>query len=194
MDRFRVRLASAQDTNDKTELDALAIFRKDVGSFVRAYEFLSQIFEYEDTDLEKHNVFFKHLQPWLKLENQGQQIHFSTVELTHYRMQGANANSSWGEDGPEYKLTPATDIGTAAAHEPEMAHLSEVIKQMNELFAGELTEADLLTYARHITDKMLEDTTLAKQAAQNNKEQFALGDFSNVFTDTIIEGLDNYQV
>lgn len=194
VDRFRVRLASAQDANDKTELDALAIFRKDVGSFVRAYEFLSQIFEYEDTDLEKHTVFCKHLQPWLKLENQGQQIDLSTVELTHYRMQDLGKRQlKLGEDGPEYKLTPPTDIGTAAAHEPEMAHLSEVIKQMNELFAGELTEADLLTYARHITDKMLEDTTLAKQAAQNNKEQFALGDFSNVFTDTIIEGLDNYQ-
>lgn len=194
VDRFRVRLASAQDANDKSETDALAIFRKDVGSFVRAYEFLSQIFEYDDTDLEKHNVFFKHLQPWLRLENQHQPIDLSTVELTHYRMQDLGKRQlKLGEEGDEYKLAPPTDIGTAAAHEPDMAQLSQVIAQMNELFAGELTDADLLTYARHITDKLLENDTLSKQAAHNNKEQFALGDFPSVFVDTIIEGLDNYQ-
>lgn len=194
VDRFRNRLASAQDADDKAELDALVIFRKDVGSFVRAYEFLSQIFEYEDTDLEKHNVFFKHLQPWLRMDSQSQPIDLSTVELTHYRLQDLGKRQlKLGEDGPEYKLAPPTDIGTAAAHEPEMAQLSAVIAQMNELFAGELTEADLLTYARHITEKMLESDALSKQAAHNNKEQFALGDFSTVFTDTIIDGLDNYQ-
>ena len=194
VDRFRDRLHQAHETNDKTELDALTIFRKDLGSFVRAYEFLSQIFEYDDTDLEKRNVFFRHLQPWLKLGKQGQQLDLSTVELTHYRMNDLGKRQlKLGEEGVEYKLTPLTEIGTAAPHEPEMAPFSELITQMNDLFAGELTDADLLTYARHITDKMLESGTLAKQAESNNKEQFALGDFSSVFMDTIIEGLDNYQ-
>ena len=64
---------------------------------------------------------------------------------------------------------------------------------MNELFAGDLSEADLVTYARHITDKMLENDVLAKQAASNTKDQFALGDFSGAFVDTVIDGLDNYR-
>lgn len=194
VDRFRDRLHQAQEANDKTELDALAIFRKDLGSFVRAYEFLSQIFEYDDTDLEKRNVFFRHLQPWLKMAHQRQEIDLSAVELTHYRMNDLGKRRlKLNETDGEYTLSPSAEIGTAAPHDPEMAPFSEVIAQMNELFAGELTDADLLTYARHITDKMLESDTLAKQAATNNKEQFALGDFSAVFMDTIIEGLDNYQ-
>ena len=49
----------------------LEIFRKDLGSFVRAYEFLSQIFPYDDTDLEKQHVFYKHLLPWLKRQQRG---------------------------------------------------------------------------------------------------------------------------
>ena len=61
VERFRVRQKEAVQANNKEELDALAIFRKDLGSFVRAYEFLSQIFDYGDTDLEKHNVFYRHL-------------------------------------------------------------------------------------------------------------------------------------
>ena len=59
--------------------------------------------------------------------------------------------------------------------------------------SGELTDADLVTYAQHITGKLLENDVLAKQAATNTKDQFALGDFRTAFTDTIIEGLDSYQ-
>ena len=87
VDRFRVRLQAAEASGDKAELDALGIFRKDLGSFVRAYEFLAQIFDYGDTDLEKRAVFFRHLQPWLKVENARTPIDLSAVELTHYRMQ-----------------------------------------------------------------------------------------------------------
>lgn len=37
----------------KQEKDRLEIFKKDLGSFVRFYEFMSQIVEYDDKDLEK---------------------------------------------------------------------------------------------------------------------------------------------
>lgn len=34
---------------------------------------------------------------------------------------------------------------------------------------------------------------LARQAARNSKEQFALGDFQHVLMDNVIEGIDRYQ-
>ena len=40
---------------------------------------------------------------------------------------------------------------------------------------------------------MLENETLAQQAAMNSKEQFALGDFQHVLMDNVIAGLDHYQ-
>jgi len=64
---------------------------------------------------------------------------------------------------------------------------------MNTLFEGELTDADLLNYAHHVRDKMLESEVLAQQAKTNSKEQFALGDFHTIMMDAVIEGLDNYQ-
>ena len=93
----------------------------------------------------------------------------------------------------EYKLTPLTEVGTAVPHDPHLATLSAIIEKMNELFAGDLSEADLVTYAQHISGRLLENDVLAKQAATNSKEQFALGDFSGAFMDTVIEGLDRYQ-
>ena len=194
VDRYRDRLREAEKANNKTALDELAIFRKDLASFVRAYEFLSQIFDYGDSDLEKHYVFYKHLIPWLKSENRNQPINLASVELTHYRLSDQGQRQiKLGESKGEYPLTPLTALGTADAHEPQMASLTELVTQMNELFAGDLSDADLVTYARHITGKLLENAELAQQAASNSKEQFALGDFSKIFVDTVIEGLDNYQ-
>lgn len=93
----------------------------------------------------------------------------------------------------EYKLTPLVEVGTATPHEPDMARLSEIVEQMNDLFAGDLSEADLLSYARHITGKLLENPMLAQQAANNTKEQFAMGDFPTAFTNTIVDALESYQ-
>ncbi|VFS48175.1 Uncharacterised protein [Budvicia aquatica] len=41
----------------KQEKDKLDIFKKDLGSFVRFYEFMSQIVEYDDKELEKLSLF-----------------------------------------------------------------------------------------------------------------------------------------
>ena len=48
-------------------------------------------------------------------------------------------------------------------------------------------------YVRHIAGKMMENETLAKQAAQNTKQQFGMGDFNTVLMDSVIDGLDNYK-
>jgi type I restriction enzyme R subunit len=53
VERFRVRWRAAQDAQDKRALDELELFRKDLASFVRLYDFLSQIIDYGDSDLEK---------------------------------------------------------------------------------------------------------------------------------------------
>lgn len=194
VDRYRERFRSAKEANDKKETDALEIFRKDLGNFTRTYDFLSQIINYEDTDLEKRSVFYRHLLPLIKEGNSRTLIDLSEVELTHYRLADLGKHKfSLGERSDEDKLKPLTDIGSGVPRDPQLAYLSQIIAQMNELFEGDLTEADLLNYAHHIRDKMLEDETLAQQAATNTKEQFALGDFRQVMMDKIIEGLDSYQ-
>jgi type I restriction enzyme R subunit len=53
VERYRDRRRRARDSDDKEALDALDLFRKDVASFIRLYDFLSQIINYGDTDLEK---------------------------------------------------------------------------------------------------------------------------------------------
>ena len=63
---------------------------------------------------------------------------------------------------------------------------------MNDLFEG-VTDTDLLPFALHISGKMLENETLAKQAAANSKEQFdASPDFKDAMIQSVADGFDSY--
>ena len=67
-DRFRDRERTALDHDDKLALDELQLFRKDVGTFLRQYDFLSQIVNYEDISLEKLSIYLRHLAPVITAE------------------------------------------------------------------------------------------------------------------------------
>ncbi|MDD2734558.1 MAG: type I restriction endonuclease [Desulfuromonadaceae bacterium] len=195
VDRFRIQMQQAKDTDDNGRVDELRIFRKDLSSFVKVYDFLSQLIDYGDTDLEKRSVFCRHLLPWLTEAIEPDPIDLSQVKMTHYRLNSLNERQlQLGEAAEEdTQLKPLTDVGSGQSHDPEAEFLSAIISQLNTVFEGDLSDADLVGYATHISGKMLENEGLSYQASSNSKEQFALGDFNKVLMDTIISGLDNYQ-
>ena len=84
-DRFNNRYCAALEDQDKASIDELDLFRKDVGSFVRLYDFLSQIVDYEDTDLEKLALFLRLLKPRLTGRRSAEELDLSSIELTHIK-------------------------------------------------------------------------------------------------------------
>ncbi len=194
VERYRVRLKDAVMADDKHALDELELFRKDVGGFIRTYDFLSQIVSYDDTDLEKRSIFFKHLLPWLKNNERGDPIDLSVVNMTHYKLSNMGKRSvALGSPTDDDKLKPLTDVGSGQARDPHRVMLSELIEKMNDLFEGELDENDKLALVNHVAGKMLDNVMLAQQAAANTKEQFgASPDYKNVMLDSVAEGLDKY--
>jgi type I restriction enzyme R subunit len=93
----------------------------------------------------------------------------------------------------DHRLKPLSSLGTGVTRTPQTTMLAQLVARLNDLFEGDLSDADLVAYVQHIAGKMLENETLAQQAAQNNKQQFGLGDFHRVLTDTVIEGLGRYE-
>src|SRR5690606_7022391 len=63
-----VLIANAEESlkECKKERERLEIFKKDLGSFTRFYEFMSQIVEYNDADLERLSLYARHLRPLLR--------------------------------------------------------------------------------------------------------------------------------
>ncbi len=192
-------LKSAKEKEDDTAigaaqdaLNALILFRTDMGTFVRLYTFLSQIFDYGNTAVEKRAIFYKRLLPLLEFGREREGIDLSKVVMTHHHIKKlATAPMGLGE-GETPTLAPITEAGSGSLQEKEKASLSEIIEKVNNLFDGDLSEHDKLVYVNNvIKGKLLESETLKQQAANNTKEQFANSpDLASELLNAIMGALD----
>ena len=57
-----------------------------MGAFIRLYTFLSQIFDYGNTAIEKRSIFYKRLLPLLEFGREREGIDLSKVVLTHHHL------------------------------------------------------------------------------------------------------------
>ena len=176
----------------KNELDALLLFQRDMGTYVRLYTYLSQIFDYASTDIEKRSIFYKHLLRLLDFGREREGIDLSKVVLTHHTLKSQGKQSLPLKDGDNPKLEPLSEAGGGSLHEKQKALLAEIIQKVNDLFEGELTDDDKLVYVNSvIKGKMLESPMLRQQAANNTKEQFANSpDLNKALLDAIMDALD----
>ena len=164
----------AREQAARNELEALTVFKRDTGTYVRVYAFLSQIFDYGNTAVEKRSIFFKRLLPLLEFGRERETVDLSKVVLTHHRLQNRGAaHLNMYALQPE-KLEPMTEAGAGQVNEPERERLSAIIARVNDLFDGELTDDDKLVYVNNVLKgKLMESETLRAQARNNTKEQFS---------------------
>ena len=156
------------------ELNALILFKSDMGAFLRLYTFLSQIFDYGNTAIEKRAIFYKRLLPLLEFGREREGIDLSKVVLTHHHLKNLGKRAMPLGEGETPKLEPITEAGSGSVQEPKKVYMGEIIQKLNDLFGGETTDQDQLVYVNHvIKGKLLESETLTQQAANNTKEQFA---------------------
>lgn len=175
----------------KDTMDSLILFRGDISTYLRAYTFLSQIFDYGNTDFEKRAIFFKHLVRLLKFGREREGVDLSEVSLTHHKLSNRgkrNLGLSY-EDAP--KLNPMTEIGSGAVREKEKAYLTEIISKLNEIYGPDTSDGDKLSHATTLNEKVLESTVLQQQACNNSKEQFASSpDLNDEIMNAIIDAMD----
>ena len=186
-----VLIANAENSfkDCKREKDALEIFKKDLGTFVRFYEFMSQIVDYDDRNLEKLSLYARNLGPMLRetiLDEDD--IDLNNLVLTHYRLSKIRQQDiRLKEDTSEFKLEPGTELGTARPTDIKEELISRIINRLNELFiTDQLTEKDLVNYAYTIRDKVSENKLVMVQIANNTPEQAMLGDFPKAVDDAIL--------
>ena len=167
------------------------LFRKDMASFIRLYEFLSQIIPYNDPELEKLFVFAKSLMPRLSESARGELLQLdSDVRLTHYRLQKMGEQQLSLEQAEVIKLPGIKDAGSGAAPEDERKDLREIVSRMNDLFSGNISEADFLGALTAWQGHLVANEAIAEQARNNSEEQFAMGDFKDVLTGIVIDAQD----
>ncbi|MFZ2987857.1 type I restriction enzyme subunit R domain-containing protein, partial [Ideonella sp.] len=178
----------------KDELDALVLFKRDLATFVRVYAFLSQMFDYGNTAIEKRAIFFKRLLPLLDFGRERDGVDLSKVLLTHHKLKNKGDQAlRLGEAEGNYQLAPMTAPGSGELQEKTKQLLSEIVAKVNDLFDGELTDHDMLAFVDNIKGKMMESDLLVQQAMNNTKEQFSNSpDFSAEQMNAIMDAFDAF--
>ncbi len=176
----------------KDTLEALVLFKNDIGAFVRLYAFLSQIFDYGNTDIEKRFLFYKRLIPLLEFGRERDTVDLSKVVLTHHSLRNTGRQPLSLNHGEAPKLPPMDAVGSGAVQDKQKAFLDEIIQKVNGLFEGDLTHDDQLVYVNGVLKgKLLENDTLVQQAMSNSKEQFANSpDLKDALMHAIMDALD----
>ncbi len=180
----------------KKEKDALEIFKKDLGTFVRFYEFMSQIVDYDNKELEKLSLYARNLRPMLSESIIDEDdIDLNSVILSHYRLSEIRRQDlKLKKDKGENKLEPGDGLGTAKAKDIKEEFISQIINRLNELFiTDQLTNKDLVNYAYTIRDKISENKQVMMQIANNSPEQAMLGDFPKAIDDAVMDSSEAHQ-
>lgn len=187
-----VLIANAENefAEAKKARDALEIFKKDLGSFTRFYEFMSQIVEYNDEELEKISLFARNLRPLLREQAADEDvIDLSNVAMSHYRLSKIRQQDiQLKANSTEHKLEPANDLGTAKPKNKNEEFLSVILQRVNEVFiTDKLTDQDMINYVYTVADKMSENTKMMKQIQNNTREQAMLGEFDSALDDAVLD-------
>ncbi len=177
----RERMIAARERRDDNsarqaqgEIEALVLFKNDMGTFQRMYSFLSQMFDYGNTAIEKRFIFYRRLTPLLEFGREREGLDLSKVKLTHHSLKSQGKQPLVLANSEAPRLAPLTEAGSGAINEKEKARLAEIIERVNGLFEGDLTDDDQLVYVNNvIKGKLLESEELVTQAANNAKAQFA---------------------
>jgi type I restriction enzyme R subunit len=186
----RSQAPRAQAARD--EMNTLILFKRDLGTFLRVYAFLSQVFDYGNTAIEKRAIFYKRLLPLLDFGRDREGVDLSKVLLTHHKLKDQGQRPlGLHEDTGEYRLDPLSDPGGGEVQDKIKVLLSEIVARVNDLFEGELTDDDKLVYVNNVLmGKLLESDLLVQQASNNTKEQFASSpDLNTALMNAIMDAL-----
>lgn len=180
----------------KADQDALEIFKKDLGTFTRQYEFMSQIVDYDDKELEKLSLYARNLQPLLResVDNE-EDVDLSNIVMSHYRVSKLHQQDLKLQEGKsEYQLDGGSGAGTATPKDKKEELLSKVINRLNEVFAGEgFTDKDKVNFMNTIWDKVTENEIVVKQFANNSVEQIMLGGYPNAAEDAMFDAKGTFE-
>ena len=177
------------------QIDQLDLFRKNLQSFVRLYEFLSQIVPYEDRELEQLCVYAKHLHPLLRVDRlQQDDVDVGELQLSHYRLsKRAEHQLRLSEEDGEYTLKPGSDVGSGKPHDPEKKRLSEIIEALNDIFGAEVSDDDQLQFLTGIAQRISRQEDVMAQVNSHSVEQVMHGLFPKRVLDTVLDAMTDHE-
>jgi type I restriction enzyme R subunit len=189
--RFQDRYTSALMENggqgDKALLDELDTFRKDVGTFVRLYDFMSQIIDYGDPGLEKKAIYLRHLERVIQPNNYTAAIDLSDIVLVAVKQ--VDKGQVDVSLGTPVGLSGVTAAGSGTKKDPKIVAFEAVLERLNDLFGNEdFTQEQKVSFLEALLRTLLADDALVRQAKVNTPKQFVESpDFDDAVTGAVAD-------
>lgn len=187
---FAKRYEKALETDDKVLLNELDLFRKDVSTYVRLYDFMSQIVDYGDPYMEMLSIYLRLLERVIKDESWSADVDLSDVVLVGVKhTKAAQADIALTGDG---ELKGISAAGSGAKKEPKYVALQVVIDRMNDLFGAEsFAESQIREFVLGLVERLMAYPDLVAQTRVNTKKQFIESqDFQSAVTEAVVENQD----
>lgn len=157
-------------------------FRRNVRSFVRWYNYLSQIIRTFDREMHEEFTLCRYLLALLPPDKKDKWDLGNKVRLEYYKLQHTFSGSIELDKNTSGQYEPAKEKKTGSMKEVKTP-FDEIIEKFNEAYAGEITESDRIIIGN--LQKMLEDDKqLAKSAKQDTEQMFMQSIFPKIFGDT----------
>ncbi|GLX51759.1 hypothetical protein Shyhy01_47090 [Streptomyces hygroscopicus subsp. hygroscopicus] len=187
---FRRRYARAIEEEDKVALNSLDLFRKDVSTYVRLYDFMSQIVDYGDPYMEMLSIFLRLLEKVIAESAWAAEVDLSDVVLVGVKHSKASrVDISLAGDG---QLKGISAAGTGTKKDPKYVALQVVIDKLNDLFGAEsFAEYQVREFVQGLVQRLLADPNLINQTRVNTKKQFLESpDFQAAVTEAVADNQD----
>jgi type I restriction enzyme, R subunit len=184
---FRRRYTRAIEEDDKVVLNTLDLFRKDVSTYVRLYDFMSQIVDYGDPYMEMLSIFLRLLEKVIAESAWTADVDLSDVVLVGVKHNKAAAvDIALVGDG---QLKGISAAGTGMKKDPKYVALQVVIDKMNDLFGAEsFTESQVREFVQGLVQRLLADPNLIQQTKVNSRKQFLESqDFQAAVTEAVAD-------
>ena len=168
--RYQQALMANNGQGDKAELAELDMFRKDVGTFVRLYDFMSQIVNYGE-ELEKKQIYLRNLNRYIQPSTYNVPIDLSDVVLVNVK-QIDRGTTDIGL-GVKVGLHGMAAAGSGEKRDPKMVAFQQVLDRLNDLFGSEdFSAGQKVSFLEALLRTLLDDAALVQQAKVNSAKQF----------------------
>lgn len=174
VDVFNERMRQARADHDNLAIGQLEEFQKTASAFNKAYDFFSQIINYQDTRIEKLAIYIKLLVKALNDKAKGNQLDLSDVVLTHYALKKIEDADLKLVDGQGQGLKGITGSGSGVAREKKSDTWAALIEKINKLFEGiGISDEDQINAISSIMVHAEGNEQLQREAQANGPIDFA---------------------
>lgn len=181
--RWQSEWHNARLNKDNELKEALQSFRADTISYRNAWQFLSQIVDYQDLELHKRAILATLLSRNLHMDgNQHDDSYLEGVQLSGVQLvpSAINEDHSLSEGSDEAMQLPAFDGEFHGGQAPKKGPLAEVIERVNEMFRArhvDVTEGSVAGFISTYWGFLGEDDAAQAMAKNNSTSQLKASDY-----------------